>query len=65
MAGLGSIFKCDDVLMVDRYLDYHFDPELLLDDMSIGSPALGAGFRFRSGCNSKPDHRLNRCMPEP
>ncbi|MEH6468805.1 MAG: hypothetical protein V7725_04240 [Porticoccus sp.] len=46
MAGVGYTFKWGHVLLAYRYLDYKFDSDFLLDDMTISGPALGARFRF-------------------
>ena len=46
MAGVGYNFKWGDVLLVYRYLDYDFDSDFILDDLSMSGPALGARFRF-------------------
>ena len=46
MAGVGYNFKWGDVLLAYRYLDYNFDSDFILDDLSISGPALGARFRF-------------------
>ena len=46
MAGVGYNFKWGDVLLAYRYLDYNFDSDFILDDLSMRGPALGARFRF-------------------
>ena len=46
MAGVGYNFKWGDVLLAYRYLDYDFDSDFVLDDMTVSGPALGARFRF-------------------
>ena len=46
MTGIGYQFKCGDILLVYRHLDYEFDADYLLKDLTICSPALGAIFKF-------------------
>ena len=46
MTGIGCQFKCGDVLSVYRHLDYEFDADYLLNDLTISSPAFGARFKF-------------------
>ena len=46
MTGIGYRFKWGDVLLVYRYLDYEFDSDYLLEDLTISGPALGARFKF-------------------
>jgi hypothetical protein len=41
MTGIGYQFKCGDVLPVYRHLDYEFDADYLLMDLTISCPALG------------------------
>jgi hypothetical protein len=40
MTGIGYQFKCGDVLPVYRHLDYEFDADYLLMDLTISCPAL-------------------------
>jgi len=44
MTGVGYNFKWADVLLVYRYLDYEFDSNFLLEDITVSGPALGAKF---------------------
>ena len=46
MTGIGYQFKCGDALPVYRHLDYEFDADYLLKNLTISSPALGARFKF-------------------
>ena len=46
MTGVGYQFKWGDVLLAYRYLDYDFDSDFVLDDLTVKGPALGARFRF-------------------
>ena len=46
MAGVGYNFKWGDVLLAYRYLDYEFDSDFLLEEITVSGPALGARFRF-------------------
>jgi hypothetical protein len=46
MAGVGYNFKWGDVLLAYRHLEYNFDSDFMLDDLSMSGPALGARFRF-------------------
>ena len=46
MTGIGYQFKCGDVLPVYRHLDYEFDADYLLKNLTISSLAFGATFKF-------------------
>jgi len=46
LAGIGYHFKWGEVLLAYRYLDYNFKSDVVLEDMTISGPALGATFRF-------------------
>lgn len=46
MAGVGYNFKWGDVLLAYRYLDYEFDSDFLIEEITVGGPVLGARFRF-------------------
>jgi len=44
--GVGYKFKYADVLLTYRYLDYEFDSDSALDDLTVKGPQLGAKFYF-------------------
>ena len=46
MAGVGCTFKWGDVLLAYRYLDYEFDSDFLIEEITVKGPALGARFHF-------------------
>lgn len=46
LAGVGYKFKRVDVAAVYRYLDYDFDSDYLLKDLTISGPALGVRYNF-------------------
>jgi hypothetical protein len=46
LAGIGYKFKWGDVLLAYRYLDYDFDSDFLLKELTVSGPALGARFHF-------------------
>lgn len=46
LAGIGYKFKWGDVLLAYRYLDYEFDSDYLLRELTVSGPALGARFYF-------------------
>jgi hypothetical protein len=41
MSGIGYTFKRGDILLVYCHLDYEFDADYLLRDLTISCPALG------------------------
>ena len=46
LAGVGYRFRWGDVLAAYRYLDYDFDSNFLLKNLTVSGPALGARFHF-------------------
>ena len=45
-AGVGYKFKWGDVSLIYRYLDYEFESDSLLDDLTAKGPQVGAKFYF-------------------
>ena len=46
IAGIGYKFTWGDVLLVYQHLDYEFDSDYLIEDLTVSGPALGARFKF-------------------
>ena len=46
MAGVGYKYGWGDVSLVYRYLDYQFDSDYLLNELTVKGPVFGATFRF-------------------
>jgi hypothetical protein len=46
LAGIGYRFKWGDIQLMYRYLDYEFDSDVVLEDLSMKGPLLGARFYF-------------------
>jgi len=46
MAGIGYSFDWGTTTLAWRYLDYEFDPNAAIQDVSLSGPFLGVTFRW-------------------